>query len=65
MAREVYKLEDKIDELQDRLRDSDIKRLNSQACEARVSAIYLDIISNFERVGDHSLNIAEVVLNFK
>lgn len=63
LAREVYKLEDKIDELQDRLRDSDIKRLNSQACEARVSAIYLDIISNFERVGDHSLNIAEVVLN--
>ncbi|CDI48935.1 Na/Pi cotransporter family protein [Clostridium tetani] len=63
LAREIYVLEDKIDELQDKSRDNDIKRLNSQACEARVSAIYLDIISNFERVGDHSLNIAEVVLN--
>ncbi|QBD84527.1 Na/Pi cotransporter family protein [Clostridium tetani] len=63
LASEVYVLEDKIDELQDKSRDNDIKRLNSQACEARVSAIYLDIISNFERVGDHSLNIAEVVLN--
>ena len=63
VVKEVYVLEDKIDELQDKSRDSDIKRLNSQACEARVSAIYLDIISNFERVGDHSINIAEVVLN--
>lgn len=63
LAKEVYALEDKIDELQDKSRDNDIKRLNAQACEARVSAIYLDIISNFERVGDHSLNIVEVVLN--
>ena len=63
LVKDVYVLEDKIDELQDKSRDSDIKRLNSQACEARVSAIYLDIISNFERVGDHSINIAEVVLN--
>ena len=63
LAKEVYALEDKIDELQDKSRDNDIKRLHAQACEARVSAIYLDIISNFERVGDHSLNIVEVVLN--
>lgn len=63
MAKSVYEVEEKIDNLEDELRDSDIKRLNSSACEARVSAIYLDIISNFERVGDHSLNIAEAVLN--
>ncbi|WP_125152962.1 Na/Pi cotransporter family protein [Clostridium rectalis] len=62
IAKSVYEIEEKIDSLEDLLRDNDIKRLNSSACEARVSAIYLDIISNFERVGDHSLNIAEAVL---
>ncbi|KAJ49904.1 sodium-dependent phosphate transport protein [Clostridium tetanomorphum DSM 665] len=62
MAKSVYEIEARIDELEETLRDNDIKRLNSSACEARVSAIYLDIISNFERVGDHSLNIAEAVL---
>ncbi|PRR80117.1 hypothetical protein CLLI_05010 [Clostridium liquoris] len=62
MAKSVYEVEEKIDVLEDELRDNDIKRLNSSSCEARVSAIYLDIISNFERVGDHSLNIAEAVL---
>ncbi|WP_027623113.1 Na/Pi cotransporter family protein [Clostridium lundense] len=63
IAKSVYEVEQKIDDLEEELRDNDIKRLNSSACEARVSAIYLDIISNFERVGDHSLNIAEAILN--
>ncbi|MEW9096832.1 MAG: Na/Pi cotransporter family protein [Clostridiaceae bacterium] len=61
-AIDVQEIEDEIDRLQDELRDNDIKRLNSSACEARVSAIYLDIISNFERVGDHSLNVSEAVI---
>lgn len=63
LAKSVYEVEDKIDEVQELLRDNDIKRLNSATCEARVSAIYLDILSNFERIGDHSLNIAEAVLD--
>lgn len=63
LAKSVYEVEEKIDETQELLRDNDIKRLNSATCEARVSAIYLDILSNFERIGDHSLNIAEAVLD--
>lgn len=62
LAGTVIDIEDKIDIFQERLRDNDIKRLNTSRCEARVSAIYLDIISNFERVGDHSLNVAEAVI---
>ncbi|WP_186430542.1 Na/Pi cotransporter family protein [Clostridium sp. BSD9I1] len=63
LAKSVYEVEEKIDEVQELLRDNDIKRLSSATCEARVSAIYLDILSNFERIGDHSLNIAEAVLD--
>lgn len=63
LARSIYEIEDRIDTLEEQLRDNDIKRLNTKQCEARVSAIYLDIINNFERVGDHSLNIGEAVLN--
>ncbi|WP_097027391.1 Na/Pi cotransporter family protein [Clostridium peptidivorans] len=63
LAKSVYEVEEKIDKVQELLRDNDIKRLSRATCEARVSAIYLDILSNFERIGDHSLNIAEAVLD--
>ena len=31
-------------------------------CNAYAGAIFLDLISNFERIGDHSTNIAESVI---
>ena len=43
------------------LRENNIARLNKKICNANVSAIFLDLISNLERIGDHSTNIAERV----
>ena len=31
-------------------------------CNAYAGAIFLDLLSNFERIGDHSTNIAEIVV---
>ncbi|NLL51081.1 MAG: hypothetical protein GX248_00040, partial [Peptococcaceae bacterium] len=39
-----------------------IQRLNEGTCSGNNGAVYLDIISNLERIGDHSVNIAEYVL---
>lgn len=60
-AAEVRKLEDKIDTYEKDLRNSHIRRLNSGICNATVGTMFLDLISNLERVGDHAVNIAEIL----
>lgn len=62
LAREVVAFEDRIDRMEKTLRNNHIKRLNECRCFPESGVIYLDIISNLERIGDHSHNIAHVVL---
>ena len=62
-AESIMGIEDRIDSLEKELRASHIRRLNNGVCNATVGAVFLDIISNFERIGDHATNIAEVVIN--
>ncbi len=54
-------IEERIDSLEKELRASHIKRLNTGVCNAVVGTIFLDLISNLERIGDHSVNIAEII----
>jgi len=54
--------ENEIDLLEDKLRDEHISRLNKKVCQARSGVLFLDTISNLERIGDHSRNIAEYVI---
>lgn len=56
----VHDLEEQIDDWEETLRNSHIKRLKDGLCSPDAGVIYLDIISNFERIGDHSNNIADV-----
>lgn len=60
-ATEVRKIEEKIDTFEKDLRNSHIRRLNSGICNATVGTMFLDLISNLERVGDHAMNIAEIL----
>ncbi|MDD2497669.1 MAG: Na/Pi cotransporter family protein [Desulfitobacteriaceae bacterium] len=61
LAEKVLENEMKIDEMEKSLRRSHILRLNEGYCIPHSGVIFLDIISNLERVGDHSTNIASVV----
>jgi phosphate:Na+ symporter len=61
-AESIMAIEDRIDSLSRELRESHIKRLNAGQCSAATGTIFMDIISNFERIGDHAVNVAEVVL---
>lgn len=60
-ARTVRGVEERIDGLEKELRASHIRRLNTGICNATVGAIFLDVISNFERIGDHAVNVAEII----
>ena len=44
------------------LRKNHIERLNNHICEPSSGVIFLDTISNLERIGDHSSNIATTIL---
>lgn len=58
-ARTVREREQYIDDQEEQLRRSHIDRLNQHLCSPASGVIFLDIISNLERVGDHAANIAD------
>lgn len=64
-AQKVIETEGKIDAINKQLRTEHIGRLNRRECEPESGTVFLEIVSNLERVGDHSNNIAEAVLNAK
>ncbi len=65
-ARRTLKIEDQVDEIESAYRQNHISRLNQGLCVTGAGIIYLDIISNLERISDHSSNVALYVLdNFK
>ena len=64
-AKQALANEDQIDDMERKLRKHHIKRLNEGTCTGSAGVIFVDIISNLERVGDHAANIAESVINLK
>jgi len=62
VAAEIMKSEDVIDGMEKDLRRAHIRRLNEGKCYPGSGIVFLDIISNLERVGDHATNIARGIL---
>lgn len=62
LAREVAEQEDLIDKMERKFRKKHILRLTEGACSAQAGIVFVDIVSNLERVGDHAVNIAEAIL---
>ncbi len=57
-AQELSELEEHIDDLTLECQDSHIFRLNRKECNTEAGMLYLNTITDFERVGDHAINIA-------
>ena len=57
-ASQVEPLEQVIDILVERLRAQHIKRLKEGVCSIDTGVVYLDVLSNVERISDHCSNIA-------
>lgn len=61
-AIDVVKKENDIDGMERTLRKQHILRMNEGKCTGQAGIVFVDIISNLERIGDHAVNIAEYVL---
>lgn len=61
-AEAVLLKERKIDEMERDLRRKHIIRLNKNLCTGTAGIVYVDMISNLERIGDHAVNIADGVI---
>ena len=60
-ANSVHVLEQSVDMLEDELREKHIRRLSRGKCDPESGVIFLDLISNLERIADHAVNIADYV----
>lgn len=57
----VEDVEENIDSATEMLREHHVERLKNKKCSAKNGMIYLDVLTNLERIGDHAENIATSV----
>lgn len=59
----VTEREDDIDRVEEGLRNEHIDRLKKQICNPEAGIIYIDILSNLERIADHAYKISLTVID--
>lgn len=64
LALRVVEHENEVDAMERDLRRAHIGRLNAGTCHPESGVIYLDVLSNLERIADHASSIAHEVLEF-
>ena len=63
LAFKVISMEEQIDIMEKTCRTTHIYRLNKSLCNPESGIMFLEMISNMERIGDHSSNIARAVVD--
>ncbi|MCK6509567.1 Na/Pi cotransporter family protein [Myxococcota bacterium] len=59
--KEALELEQQIDKMRGELRDAHIARIVEGRCDANTGLIFIDMLTSFERIGDHAFNIAQYI----
>ena len=62
LAKQVFDIEDEVDSMEKSFKANHRKRLNENKCSVDSGVIYLDLLTNLERISDHVLNIAQRVI---
>jgi len=62
LPRMVIVEDDEVDLMEKVLRKAHIERINTKKCYPPSGVIYLDVLSNLERIADHATNIAQLVV---
>ena len=59
MLANVARAEQEIDDITDNYRNAQMDRMKTTTCSPEASVVYAEMLTDFERIGDHLLNIAE------
>ena len=63
MIERIIQAEDSVDECKDNFKMSHIVRMNDGVCNAVSGAMFLNMLIDIERIGDHSINVAFAIPN--
>jgi phosphate:Na+ symporter len=61
IMKQADEIENEINRLRWQIRDTHIRRLNEGTCKVVAGLIFHDMITSFEKIGDHAYNVAEVI----
>mgnify|MGYP002508016163 FL=1 len=61
LVRQALRREEEVDSLEEDLRENHMKRLSEMQCNFENGVVFLDAVSNLERISDHAVNIAGYV----
>ena len=59
MLASVSRAEQEIDDMTDNYRNAQMDRMKTTTCSPEASVVYAEMLTDFERIGDHLLNISE------
>lgn len=59
MLSEVSDIEQKMDQMTEEYRQNQMERMRQESCAGEASILYSEMLTDFERIGDHALNIAQ------
>jgi len=62
-AQKVIEREMRVNLLRDELNRNHVKRLENGTCEVLSGVVFLEMVSNFEKIGDHLTNIGQAVIS--
>lgn len=60
-AETTFRFEVNVDEMEESIREKHVDRLSKNICASDLGVIFLNILTNLERVSDHAVNIAGYV----
>ncbi|MGB6010273.1 MAG: Na/Pi cotransporter family protein [Desulfobacterales bacterium] len=58
-------MENSIDRMREEMRQGHISRLRSGECSIDPGLVFIDLLTNFEKIGDYCFNIAQAVVGIK
>lgn len=56
---EAADIEQQIDQMTEEYRQNQMDRMRQETCEGEASILYSEMLTDFERIGDHALNIGQ------
>jgi len=65
IAQKSEYMEEAIDQMEAVLKNNHIARLNTGECAVLPGLIFIDMLHNFEKIGDHTFNVSKAIIGAK